>query len=69
MDAGLWTLKCQSCSQTFPLDLKSGEKILNFVKEMACPHCHVKPADVRSDKPSPSWHHVVDFQLPRKKPD
>jgi hypothetical protein len=69
MDTGLWTLKCQNCGRTFTVDLKSGDKLVNFVKEKACPHCHVKPADVAGDKALRSWHQVVDFQLPRKRPD
>jgi hypothetical protein len=69
MDAGLWTLRCQNCGKTFTVELKSGERILTFVKEQACPHCHVKPADVTGDQALTSRHDVVDFQLPRKKPD
>lgn len=43
MDTGTWTLRCQGCREIFDLELKSGERIIQYAREAACPHCHNKP--------------------------
>ena len=54
MDRGTWTLRCQGCRKLFDLELKSGERIIQYAREAACPHCHNKPEEL--------WHHIVGFR-------
>jgi hypothetical protein len=62
MDAGIWTLKCQNCRQTFALDLSEGDEILTAVKTAPCPLCNKSPASDKQLNPARTWHQIVDFK-------
>jgi hypothetical protein len=55
MDTGIWTLKCQSCQQTFEVGLTVGERIIQFARLADCPICGNKPLGTLA---SP-WHHIM----------
>ncbi len=54
MDRGTWTLQCQSCGQRFEIEVKPGERVIEYAQKEPCPHCHKKP--------EPLWHHIVAFR-------
>ena len=57
MDRGIWTLRCQKCRETFEVELKAGERIIQYAREAACPHCQNKP-----DGETVPWHHITTFK-------
>ena len=59
MDTGTWTLKCQNCGKTFELEVKPTERVIQYAKEEACPHCHLKPMGPEA---LGLWHHIFDFR-------
>jgi hypothetical protein len=63
MDTGLWTLRCQSCSKPFTLELTAGDSIVDYAKSHKCPSCQKSP----DDSPprgieNAGWHRVTGFQ-------
>lgn len=61
-DHGTWTLRCQNCQKDFEVELKPGERLVDFAKYHPCPHCGKKPDDVSADRALGAWHHVIDFR-------
>jgi hypothetical protein len=37
MDTGIWTVRCQSCRQTFDVELKPTERIIQYAQKETCP--------------------------------
>ena len=60
MDAGLWTLRCQSCGETFSVELTAGQQIVQFARSYVCPKCQKKPIDPTINK-AVTWHRVIGF--------
>jgi hypothetical protein len=62
MDTGLWTLRCQSCSEPFTLELKAGEDIVEYAKSHRCPSCQKTPGDAPPGGIyDAGWHRVTGF--------
>ena len=62
-DRGFWTLRCQSCRETFTIELLPGQRIVDFATDYECPHCHKKPED--SSASATSWHRIIDYHIKR----
>jgi len=60
MDTGLWTLRCQNCGETFTIELKAGQQIVQFARSYICSNCKTKPNDALSTQAS-TWHRVIGF--------
>ncbi|HEY1270252.1 MAG TPA: hypothetical protein VGH16_23545 [Candidatus Binatia bacterium] len=54
MERKLWTLGCQSCHETFGVELTEEQDIIEFALRQACPHCGKKPDEVSTGR-----HRVV----------
>lgn len=67
MDTGLWTLRCQSCNESFEIELAGGEKIVETAQNHPCPHCHNKPANTgAANQTNAHWHQVIGFRVVKK---
>ncbi|HTM07804.1 MAG TPA: hypothetical protein VL754_05395 [Verrucomicrobiae bacterium] len=61
-DRGIWTLRCQACQQDFTLELKPGQRLIDYARAYVCPHCRKQPEEVYGDQALDEWHHVIGFQ-------
>ena len=57
MERKLWTLKCESCNETFGLVLSDDQDIIEFSLRHACPHCGETPDETYSGR-----HRVVGWR-------
>jgi hypothetical protein len=67
MERGIWTLRCQLCSKEFEIEVRPGEKVIEYAKGAACPHCYTSPGAKMESEVSSLWHHIIGFK--NTKPD
>jgi hypothetical protein len=67
MDAGFWTLCCQSCNATFTIELTGTQQITDVARDHICPSCKTAPADLAGIS-SRTWHRIVGFQAAKESP-
>jgi DNA-directed RNA polymerase subunit RPC12/RpoP len=65
MDRGVWTLRCQMCGKDFEIEMKPGERIIQYAQEAACPHCFNAPGSKMESDVSNLWHHITGHRLVR----
>jgi hypothetical protein len=67
MERGTWTLKCQRCEQLFEVEVKPGERVVEYAKEATCPHCYRAPDSTRVPIESETiyrWHQIIACRNP-----
>ena len=57
MDGGTWIFRCQNCGDTFEIEAKTSEQVIEHAKLAPCPHCNIKPVENEI-----RWHHVIGFR-------
>jgi hypothetical protein len=62
MDRGFWKLRCQHCGKDFEVEIKPGERVIQYAQEAACPHCFNVPGAKLESQVSRLWHHIVGFR-------
>ena len=62
MDRGTWTFRCQMCDKDFEIEVKPGQRVIQYAQDAACPHCLNAPGAKMESNAYSLWHHIISFR-------